>query len=477
MCHDYSSQVSPDRASQEYWAAYDDLAARKDNFADYSQQLLALSQTIADTKPEASLAPGKGPATVNVPSGGAYAKVQWPSLVNSLRGKALEECVSFVTFTESHCSSVADGWLVLPRPLSTSGQVEQLVSLQTSNLHTSESDKERDAGVLFSELLSQSDVDLELLSLSIKNAEIIPPEYRAVSWQLLFGLLSPNSQEWKSTLLSKREAYYELVLAHFVPSRAQGTPRGTLDYLIRMDVSRTHPQGFSHLFANPKVTASLHRVLFTWALSHPTIEYFQGLNELAVPLYLVYLTSALGPLSDYHDEYATNRHIKPHLDVYLPAVEADVYWSLHALLTSIADHYTFSQGGLFAEPMVAKLDSLVERTHPELHAHLRDVLDIPFIQFSFRWLLCLMTRELAPRNAILLWDQCLAEQSDGFTVFLLYICAAFLGLLAPLLLEVEEMGRAMYILQSPPTAYWDDSNLQHLVSLARQYYKQCPPML
>lgn len=50
---------------------------------------------------------------------------------------------------------------------------------------------------------------------------------------------------------------------------------------------------------------------------------------------------------------------------------------------------------------------------------------IDYLQFSFRWLNNLLTRELPLRCSIRLWDTYLAE-SDCFATFQLYVCAAFL---------------------------------------------------
>ena len=73
-----------------------------------------------------------------------------------------------------------------------------------------------------------------------------------------------------------------------------------------MGIARTHPDGFTHLFAHPLLVDSLIRVLFTWAEVHPGIDYFQGLNEIVIPLYLVFLTSNFGRLSDSNDEFKLN---------------------------------------------------------------------------------------------------------------------------------------------------------------------------
>lgn len=59
-----------------------------------------------------------------------------------------------------------------------------------------------------------------------------------------------------------------------------------------------------------------------------------------------------------------------------------------------------------------------------LHKHLQ-VHGVDYLQFSFRWMNNLLTRELPLYCTIRLWDTYLAE-SDGFATFQLYVCAAFL---------------------------------------------------
>lgn len=59
-----------------------------------------------------------------------------------------------------------------------------------------------------------------------------------------------------------------------------------------------------------------------------------------------------------------------------------------------------------------------------LHEHLMKH-GIDYLQFSFRWMNNLLTRELPLRCSIRLWDTYLAE-SDCFATFQLYVCAAFL---------------------------------------------------
>lgn len=77
---------------------------------------------------------------------------------------------------------------------------------------------------------------------------------------------------------------------------------------------------------------------------------------------------------------------------------------------------------------VSKVDKfcpiLLNHISGPLHRHLQHH-GVDYLQFSFRWMNNLLTRELPLHCTIRLWDTYLAE-SDGFASFQLYVCAAFL---------------------------------------------------
>lgn len=64
--------------------------------------------------------------------------------------------------------------------------------------------------------------------------------------------------------------------------------------------------------------------------------------------------------------------------------------------------------------------TLLAPLHQHLHQH-----GVDYLQFSFRWMNNLLTREIPLHCTIRLWDTYLAE-SDKFASFQLYVCAAFL---------------------------------------------------
>lgn len=51
---------------------------------------------------------------------------------------------------------------------------------------------------------------------------------------------------------------------------------------------------------------------------------------------------------------------------------------------------------------------------------------VEFMQFAFRWMNCLLMREISVKCTIRMWDTYLAEGTDAFSQFHLYVCSAFL---------------------------------------------------
>uniref|UniRef100_A0A182M1U6 Rab-GAP TBC domain-containing protein n=1 Tax=Anopheles culicifacies TaxID=139723 RepID=A0A182M1U6_9DIPT len=99
-----------------------------------------------------------------------------------------------------------------------------------------------------------------------------------------------------------------------------------------------------------------------------------------------------------------------------------------------------------------------------LHRHLQ-MHGVDYLQFSFRWMNNLLTRELPLYCTIRLWDTYLAE-SDGFAVFQLYVCAAFLLHWREQLLQEKDFQGLMLLLQNLPTHNWMDSHIGVLVAEA-----------
>ena len=131
----------------------------------------------------------------------------------------------------------------------------------------------------------------------------------------------------------------------------------------------------------------------------------QGINDLVTPFFLVFLLAHL-PHASSHADPNLAEQVEAIAPFVLAQVEADCFWCLSKLLDSIQDHYTFAQPGI--QRMVFKLKELTARIDGKLHAHLMEQ-NLHFIQFAFRWMNCLLMRELPIDLILRVWDTYLAE--------------------------------------------------------------------
>jgi hypothetical protein len=89
---------------------------------------------------------------------------------------------------------------------------------------------------------------------------------------------------------------------------------------------------------------------------------------------------------------------------------------------------------------------------------------IDFLQFAFRWVNCLLIREVPFGAALRLWDTYLAE-GPGFADFLVYVCAAFLARWERALMTLE-FQELMLFLQKLPTQDWTEAEMESVLSAA-----------
>lgn len=270
----------------------------------------------------------------------------------------------------------------------------------------------------FKKLLQASTIPLpDLQSLAWSG---IPQEVRAMTWMLLLSYLPTSSERRVATLERKRKEYLDGVRQAFDRGGASGsglsggsaagqqkasasnTPssnRGRgLDeavwHQISIDVPRTNPH--IELYGYEATQRSLERILYVWAVRHPASGYVQGINDLVTPFWQVFL-----------GVYIADPDIETGMDpgqlprAVLDAVEADSFWCLTKLLDGIQDHYIVAQPGI--QRQVAALRDLTSRIDAPLAQHLEKE-HVEFIQFSFRWMNCLLMREISVKNTIRMWD-------------------------------------------------------------------------
>nr|POE74397.1 gtpase-activating protein gyp1 [Quercus suber] len=317
----------------------------------------------------------------------------------------------------------------------------------------------------------------------------LPGEVRAMCWQLLLGYLPTSSERRVATLERKRKEYLEGVRHAFErggssgsittsPQVNRGAGRGldeAIWHQIVIDVPRTNRH--LELYSYEATQRSLERILYVWAIRHPASGYVQGINDLVTPFWQVFL-----------GQYMTDPDVESGMDPgqlpksVLDAVEADSFWCLTKLLDGIQDNYIHAQPGI--QRQVSALRDLTSRIDGALAKHMENE-GVEFIQFSFRWMNCLLMREVSVSNTIRMWDtylvscastcmsirwnhrltKTLQAEDQGFSAFHLYVCAAFLVKWSDKLqrLDFQEM---MVFLQALPTKEWTEKDIELLLSEA-----------
>ncbi|RCI08186.1 hypothetical protein L249_6327 [Ophiocordyceps polyrhachis-furcata BCC 54312] len=311
----------------------------------------------------------------------------------------------------------------------------------------------------FKKLLQASAISLpDLRALAWSG---VPEEVRAMTWQLLLSYLPTNSERKVATLQRKRKEYMDGVRQAFdragTGAGAAGKARGldeAIWHQISIDIPRTNPH--IELYGYEATQRSLERILYLWAVRHPASGYVQGINDLVTPFWQVFLALYIG---DHNIETGMDpgQLPKPVLD----AVEADSFWCLTKLLDGIQDHYIVAQPGI--QRQVGALRDLTARIDASLSSHLEHE-GVEFIQFSFRWMNCLLMREISVQNTIRMWDTYLAEE-QGFSEFHLYVCAALLVKWSDKLVKMD-FQEIMMFLQSLPTKAWTEKDIELLLSEA-----------
>ncbi|KAJ9603016.1 GTPase-activating protein [Cladophialophora chaetospira] len=323
----------------------------------------------------------------------------------------------------------------------------------------------------FKRILQASSVSLPDLRAAAWSG--VPEEVRALTWQLLLGHVPTNSERRVATLERKRKEYLDAVSQAFhagnITSRnASSTGLAVLPtqisrgrgldeavwHQVSIDVPRTNPH--IPLYGFEATQRSLERILYVWAIRHPASGYVQGINDLATPFWQVFLGA-----------YITDLNIESGMDpgqlprTVLDAVEADTFWCLTKLLDGIQDNYIVAQPGIHRQ--VAALRELTTRIDASLAKHFEDE-HVEYMQFSFRWMNCLLMRELSIKSVIRMWDTYMAEE-NGFSQFHLYVCAAFLVKWSEKLVKMNFQEILMF-LQALPTREWTEKDIELLLSEA-----------
>ncbi|WVQ76188.1 hypothetical protein IAR50_005850 [Cryptococcus sp. DSM 104548] len=298
----------------------------------------------------------------------------------------------------------------------------------------------------------------------------VPQEVRPIVWQLLLNYLPLPAEPRLATLSRKRREYEQLVDQYF--GRGIAALDQQIWHQIEIDVPRTRPGVV--LWSCETTQRSLEKILYVWAIRHPASGYVQGINDLVTPFFEVFLSAYISTDPELFDP----AHLPARI---LTAICADSFWCLTKLLDSIQDHYISHQPGI--QRLVRRMGELVKRIDAPLAAHFEEQ-GVEFMQFAFRWMNCLLMREISGKCTVRMWDTYLAEGTDAFSQFHLYVCSALLVKYSERLREMDFQEMIIF-LQRLPTQHWSDHDIELLLSEAyvlktvwqgaENHFKDLPP--
>ena len=295
--------------------------------------------------------------------------------------------------------------------------------------------------------------NIDLIGLRKLSWNGVPKEFRSMVWQLLLGYLPTNKSRREQAIQRKRKEYFDTIPIYFgINEDDRTTQESEILRQILVDLPRTCPN--MPFFQQNSIQKAMERILYIWSIRHPASGYVQGMNDLLTPILLVfinnYVTDAL-----QCDLTTIDQQI-------IIDVEADSYWCLTKLMDNIQDHYTFSQPGL--QRMVLRLEDLIRRIDIELHEHLQEQ-SVLYMQFAFRWMNCLLLRELPIMIVLRLWDTYLSEERKGFDNFHVYVCAVILKMFSDEI-KTLQFSEILLLLQDLPTSSWTEDDIDSILAQA-----------
>ena len=301
--------------------------------------------------------------------------------------------------------------------------------------------------------LTSEDCDLnKLRSLIWHGAE---PKTRSAIWQLILGYASTNLSRRESTLERKRTEYSHY-RAQIYEARSEHQTEKHLQDMKQIDDDIPRTQSTIPIFKVSSIQEMLRRILYIWAIRHPSSGYVQGINDLCSVFLLVFLQ----PHCEF-DVMTEAGELPSNID----CIEADCYWCLSNVVDSILDYFFQSSSGI--QRALLKIKDILGRIDLELVSHLEKE-QIEMIHFSFRWLNCMFIRELPMHLVFRLWDG-FFSMVDGFRVLSLYV-AATLILKWKEKIKENSFNEIIIFLQNLPTDTWGNRDVEELLSQAFIYF-------
>ncbi|EEA07216.1 TBC domain-containing protein [Cryptosporidium muris RN66] len=337
----------------------------------------------------------------------------------------------------------------------------------------------------FTSVLGQDCIDLEQLQNLLWSGVPIsaPPEMRRDAWQIMLGYLPPRRDRHLSCQ-QKKIAEYKLLVKEYIQRDNLSEQERKLLRQIKVDLPRTSLEYKS--LKNDIILGLMERVLFLWAIRNPASGYVQGINDLLCPFLIVFFLPFCpdGNMELFNINEISSEKVQQ--------VEAEIYWCLTRLLDSLQENYVSEQPGI--HKLILYLRDIIRRIDNVLYNHLKDE-GVDFLQFAFRWMNCLLTREFPLNCVVRLWDTYIAENTlikinkynrsgsvsssiaitptnsnsntsiSYFNAFHVYVCSAFL-LYWTNNLRSMDFANIMLFLQNLPTENWTERDIDALLAQA-----------
>jgi len=307
----------------------------------------------------------------------------------------------------------------------------------------------------------------------------IPEELRGIVWKYLLGYLPCNKSEQKDYLNNKRNDYIKYV-DKIYPKIENNKVVGTEDALwdqIYVDVIRTFPMGMEQFCENEYVRECLCRILYVYSTVHQRKNYWQGLNEIPVPFLISFVSFYIGcSLRELNN--LSNDAIKDILSS--KSIEADTYWCVCKFVKGLQfnnEYVVHKYGDIKADPILQRFELLCSMVDQDLLNNLKKK-GVEFIFFAFRWMVCLLTREIPIIGIMRLWDSYFSEGEENVLSFHLYISVSFLLTFSDEIQTIDGFEKTLTYMQRIPTEHWTELHAEYLINTAHQlkkidlFYKQ-----
>ena len=282
--------------------------------------------------------------------------------------------------------------------------------------------------------------------------------------------------------------------------------------LIKLDVHRTFQD--IDLFRNKNIIESISKILYIWNFDNFDTGYCQGMNEIVGTIYYALFPSYLLETSEKSEEkindlekeniYVESK--KDNDDFYLfnseIFVEADVYVIFSQIMKrGFKDLYNYHDNKFRPKkqpddpPIKSNLLSIEDINKMEISDLKKRIYKIFFIYlqitdnilyefisdicdpciFLFRWILCILNREISIKNIIYVWDAIFAIEflDRNFEIykdnpqikqthfhFLDFLCVAMIKNLKHQIIKEEDSGIVLSKLMNFP----NENNLRQIIS-------------